>query len=259
MSVLEIKNLILQLKKDGTRYIHNISFKVEGGKSLLIMGQSGSGKSLTVKTIMGIICQDEFKVNGEILLEGKNIASLSPKERLMINGSEIALIPQNPMTALNPLKQVGYQMIEIIRLHKSVTKEEASGIASASLVRAGLFEPNRIMKSYPKQLSGGMLQRVLIAMAVMLNAKFIVADEPTTALDSQHRQGILQELIKLRDEGIGVIIVTHDLYVAKKIGGDVVIVKDGQIIEQGKAKDVWSNPSHPYTKKLFEASLALGG
>ena len=252
--LLNVDGLSITLCKNGETLIQNISFSLQKGSSLVILGQSGSGKTLTCKTIMGILNHRSFRPAGEIFFEGHELLAMTPKQQRQIYGGQIALIPQNPMTALNPSVRVGHQMVETLRLHTGLKGEKAYIKLETALQEAGLNSTGEVMKSYPHMLSGGMLQRVLVAMALMVGSKLIVADEPTTALDVEHRNETVDNMRRLRENGAAILLVTHDFNVAFRMGGDILVMKGGQIVEQGNIREVLTTPKHPYTRALIEAS-----
>ncbi len=252
--LLNIDDLSITLCKNGETLVQNISFSLQKGSSLVILGQSGSGKTLTCKTITGILNRRNFKTDGNIFFEGQELLTMPPRHQRQIYGGQIALIPQNPMTALNPSVRVGHQMVETLRLHTGLKGGKAYIKLETALREAGLNSPAEVMKSYPHTLSGGMLQRVLVAMALMVGSKLIVADEPTTALDVEHRNETVDNMRRLRENGASILLVTHDFNVASRMGGDILVMKDGQIVERGNIHEVLATPKHPYTRALIEAS-----
>ena len=252
--LLNIDDLSITLRKNGETLVQNISFSLQRGGSLIILGQSGSGKTLTCKTITGILNRRSFKTDGKVFFEGQELLTMTPKHQRQIYGGHIALIPQNPMTALNPSVRVGRQMVETLRLHTGLKGDKAYIKLETALREAGLNSPEEVMKSYPHMLSGGMLQRVLIAMALMVDSKLIVADEPTTALDVEHRSEAVDNMRRLRESGTAILLVTHDFNVASQMEGDILVMKDGQVVERGNIHEVLATPKHPYTQALIEAS-----
>ena len=252
--LLNIDSLSITLKKTGETLLQNISFSLQHGHSLVVLGQSGSGKTLTCKTITGILNRRIFYPCGKVSFDGQELLTIPQKQQRNIYGAQIALIPQNPMTALNPSVQVGRQMLETLRLHTGIKGKEAYQRLEVALKEAGLNHAGEIMKSYPHTLSGGMLQRVLIAMALMVDAKLIVADEPTTALDVENRNATVDNMRRMRERGAAILLVTHDFTVASRMGGGVLVMKDGQMVEQGDIHEVLTAPKHPYTRELIEAS-----
>ena len=252
--LLNIDDLFITLRKNGEPLVQNISFSLQKGSSLVILGQSGSGKTMTCKTITGILNRRSFNPDGKVFFEGQDLLAMTPKQQRHIYGGQIALIPQNPMTALNPSVRVGHQMAETLRLHTGLKGDKAYIKLETALREAGLNSPGAVMKSYPHTLSGGMLQRVLIAMALMVDSKLIVADEPTTALDVEHRNETVDNMRRLRENGAAILLVTHDFMVASRMGGDMLVMKNGQIVEQGNIHEVLAAPKHPYTRALIDAS-----
>lgn len=261
--MLTTERLCIGLKKDkkeSTLIVKDVSFSLGSGQSLTILGQSGCGKTMTCSAIMDLLDRQMFFVKGKILFEGRNLPDLSGKEKRSIYGRRIAYIPQNPMTALDPSMRTGPQMDETLKLHTALDKETRREKIFSSLKTAGLSDPERIWKSYPYMLSGGMLQRVLVAMSVMTDAGLVIADEPTTALDVVHRNEIIDEFIRLRSGGAAVIVVTHDFAAALRLGGRLLVMKDGQILEEGETMSVFKSPKHEYTKSLItESQLSQGG
>ncbi len=255
MKLLEIKDLEIAIKKEKRTVVKKICFSVEDSSSLIILGQSGCGKTMTCHCTMGLLDPKKFSVSGEILYNGTDLLTLSSKEKRRLYGGEIAFIPQNPMTAFDPSMRIGKQMLETLSLHSDIPKAERKNTVLDALKKAGLDEAERVYHSYPFELSGGMLQRVLIAMVLMVNARLVIADEPTTALDVVHRNETIEAFAKLRESGTAVLMVTHDFAAAVQLGGDMLIMNEGEIIETGKAFEILSAPKHSYTKSLIEASV----
>ncbi len=256
--LLNVDSLSITLRSTGETLVQSLSFGLQKGCSLIILGQSGCGKTLTCRTVTGILDRRSFKPSGKVIFDGQELLSMSPKRQRNIYGAQIALIPQNPMTALNPSVRIGRQMAETLRLHTGLKGKEVYTRLEAALKEAGLNQTVEIMKSYPYTLSGGMLQRVLVAMALMMDAKLIVADEPTTALDVENRNATVDNMCRLRERGAGILLVTHDFAVASRMGGDLLVIKDGQMVEQGKVHEVLAAPKHNYTSTLIEASRLSG-
>lgn len=252
--LLNVKDLSVFLKETGEPIVCNVSFSLDVGKSLVILGQTGSGKTMTCQSIMGILNRRLFTPTGEIIFANRDLLSMKPDKQRAIYGAQIALIPQNPMTALDPSVRIGKQMQETLFFHTRLKGTHANERLDYALRQAGLDKPEDIMKRYPYMLSGGMLQRVLIAMALMVDAPLIIADEPTTALDAAHRNEAVETFQQLRSRGTAILLVTHDFAAASKMGGDLLVMKSGQVIECGADCDVMATPEHPYTKALIEAS-----
>jgi len=253
--LIEIKQLEIIVKKEKHTIVKKIDFSLDKGESLIILGQSGCGKTMTCHCMMGLLDPKKFSVLGSIFYNGTDLLTLSAKEKRKIYGGEIAIIPQNPMSAFDPSMKIGKQMLETLSLHIDMPKSERKNTVLNALKKSGLDEVERVYHSYPFELSGGMLQRVLIAMVLMVNAKLVIADEPTTALDVVHRNETIEVFRQLRESGTAVLMVTHDFAAAVQLGGDMMIMNDGEIIETGKASEVLSAPKHSYTQKLIEASV----
>lgn len=255
--VLDVKELKTSFfSSDGeVPAVDNISFSVNKGEILGIVGESGCGKSVTSLSIMKLIPQPPGKiVGGEILLNGEDIVPASEKRMREIRGNDIAMIFQEPMTSLNPLFTIGNQLVEGIILHKKVNKKEAFKIGVEMLKLVGLPRAEQIMKEYPHQLSGGMRQRVMIAMALSCDPKLLIADEPTTALDVTIQAQILslmKDLNKKLDTAI--IMITHDLGVVAEVCQRVIVMYAGKVVEEASVRDIFKNPKHPYTVGLLES------
>lgn len=250
MKKLIVNNLLIE--ESNEKIVKNISFEVE--KSLIIIGQSGSGKTMTCNSILGLLNRKNFKISGEILFDDVNLINIKKKERVKYYGKSIAYIPQNPMNAFDPSRKIYFQMDETLKLHVKLKKEERKKIIMESINKAGIEDAKRICDSYPFMLSGGLLQRVMIAISIMTNAELIIADEPTTALDVTNRNNTIEIFKGLIDNGVNVLIITHDFYIPNKIGGMVCVMKDGCIIERGDAKEIVVCPKEEYTKNLILCS-----
>ena len=252
--LLEIHNLSVRYS-DGDRRlkaVDRVSFALRRGSILALVGESGCGKTTVALAALGLLPEQGNLVGGEVRFEGRALGALSHDELRRLRGREISIIFQGPASGLNPVLTVGQQVEEIIRAHGPVSKQEARGLAHEALHRVGLADPEELAKRYPYQLSGGMSQRVLIAIATVLNPKVIIADEPTSALDVTVQAGILQELERLRDErGISILLITHDLGIVAQMADEVVVMYAGRIAEQGATRDVLRTPRHPYTWSLL--------
>ena len=235
--LLQVEHLSIALKNPYQDLVKDISFSLEEAGAVILLGQSGSGKTMTCRAILGLLNSSAFQVNGEIFFDNRSLLQLKEKERALYYGNKIAFIPQNPMTALDPSRKIGAQMAEFLNLHQDLKKKEALSLYEQAL----------------SQLSGGMLQRCLIALAIAGNAKLVVADEPTTALDAIHRDKAVEQFLHLQEQGCALLLVTHDFDVARHVGGHVLILKEGQMVEQGCAQEVLQNPIADYTKELIEA------
>lgn len=256
INLLSVRNLSIKLK-DGTKLVDNSSFNIPYGNCLGIIGESGSGKSLTCKAIMGVLHKKKFNLDGKILFDNKDLLHLNNKQMNNIRGNDLSLIMQNPMTAFNPVFKIGNQVIETLRAHTDLSKNEAYKIAIKHLKKTNLPRVEEIMNSYPHTLSGGMLQRVMIAISLMLNPKLIIADEATTALDVSTQAVILDEFKRIKDSGISMLMVSHDFGVVSKLADNIIVMKDGKIVEKGTTKEILTNPNHRYTKELIKASRLL--
>ena len=236
--------------------VDHISFSLKEGEILGIVGESGCGKSVTSLSIMGLVPSPPGKItSGEILLDGKDLTKLSQKEMRKIRGQEIAMIFQEPMTSLNPLFTIGNQLTEAILIHhNSWSKKKASARAVEMMKLVGLPRAEELLKEYPHQLSGGMRQRVMIAMALVCDPKILIADEPTTALDVTIQAQILQLMKDLNVRlNTAVMLITHDLGVVAETCERVIVMYNGQIVEEGPVELIFKNPEHPYTKGLIHS------
>lgn len=253
--IMEVKGLSITHLQTKKPIVKNVSFGIEQGKVLGIIGESGSGKTLTCKAIMQILNHKTFDVRGAVMFAGENMMTMGKKKVKNIVGKDLSMIMQNPMTAFDPMMTIGYQMIETIRAHTHLSKKQAYDLGIKSLQSMNLPRVSQIMHSYPHTLSGGMLQRVMIALSLMLEPKVIIADEATTALDVKTQAIIIKEFEKLRDSGIAMIVVSHDFGVIAQIADHIIVMKDGEVIEAGTSYQMFYNPSAPYTKELLEARL----
>lgn len=255
--VLEVKNLKTAFRTDGgvVTAVDDVSFSVLPGQTLGIVGESGCGKSVTSLSIMGLIPNPPGKiVDGEILFKGRNLVKLSSGEMRKIRGNEISMIFQEPMTSLNPVFTIGNQIMESIILHQKLPKAGAREKAIEMLRLVGIPAPEKRIDDYPHQLSGGMRQRVMIAMALSCNPSVLIADEPTTALDVTIQAQILELIKSLREKmNMAVVLITHDLGVVAETCDYVVVMYAGKVVEQGTAEDIFYRPSHPYTKGLLNS------
>ncbi len=259
-NILEIKNLNLCFNLDGyeARALHDVSLSIKEGSSLGIVGESGCGKSLTAMSVMGLLPKNAFIESGEIFFNNENLLNLSQNEMQKIRGSKIALIPQDPMSSLNPLYTVEEQLTEVIKTHLKVTDEEAFDIAVKNLENVNIPDAKKRIKDYPHEFSGGMKQRVLIAMALSCNPELIIADEPTTALDVTIQAQILKLIDNARkDRNTSLMLITHDLGVISEVCEDVCVMYAGKIVETAPSSLLFSNPCHPYTKALMQSLPSL--
>lgn len=252
MTLLNVQHLNLSIGK--TPILKGISFDLEAGRILGIVGESGSGKSITALSILQLL-PNGTTWDGVISFDGQDIKAFSEDDFCDLRGNDISMIFQEPMTALNPVKTIGDQVSESIRIHTGKSRTEADQLARETLNRVELPESEFPLSRYPHDLSGGQRQRVMIAMAIALQPKLLIADEPTTALDVTTQAEILDLLQKLvKEDGLSLMLITHDLAVVAQMADDVLVMKDGEIVEQGSSLDVFSNMHHPYTRQLFSAS-----
>ena len=255
MTLLEVKDLHVSFPTaDGVvQAVRGVSFDVEPGRTLGIVGESGSGKTVLTQTLLGLT--PGAQVAGSAMFEGKDLLQLTENELRHVRGARISVIFQDPLTSLHPLYRIGWQISEMIRAHeKSVSKKEAAERAVELLRRVGIPRPETRVNDYPHQFSGGMRQRAMIAMALALEPKLIIADEPTTALDATVQAQILDLLLRLQqDTGTALLMITHDLGVVADIADDVMVMYAGRAAEKAPKRDVFYAPHHPYTKGLLES------
>lgn len=252
MSLLEIKNLSLSIH--GTEILHDIDLSIDAGQIIGVIGESGSGKSMTAFSVLQLL-PDGAECHGEVFLNGMDMLSLSEDDLCNLRGDEVGIVFQEPMTALNPVQTIGAQVAETILIHENVSKSEAADRARETLNRCELPADQFPMSRYPHELSGGQRQRVVIAMAIALRPKLLIADEPTTALDVTTQAEILTLLKRLvSEDGMGLMFITHDLAVVSDLADRITIMKDGRVVEEGDAATLFKNMKHPYTRRLFDAS-----
>ncbi len=256
--LLEVKNLRVSYHTMAgeVQSVRGVSFHVDKGETVAVVGESGCGKSVTAKTIMNLIKTPpaEIKEGSEILFEGENILKFDKKRLSSYRGGEAAIIFQDALAALNPTMTVGKQIVENLQHHKKITKKEAMAEAVELLRKVGIPQPEKRVKQYPHEFSGGMRQRVMIAIAFACNPKLLIADEPTTALDVTIQAQIMNLIKELqREMGTSVILITHDLGVVANVAHRVVVMYSGKIVERGRSLEVFEHPRHPYTNALLEA------
>jgi peptide/nickel transport system ATP-binding protein len=261
MAILEIDNLQTHFRTpDGiNRAVDGVSFHVEAGETLAVVGESGCGKSVTAMSILRLIPEPPGKLAGAIRFNGKNLLECSEAEMRGIRGNEISMIFQEPMTSLNPVLTVGRQIGETLRLHQGMSAQQAEDRAVEMLKLVGIPEPERRVKEYPHQLSGGMRQRVMIAIALACNPKLLIADEPTTALDVTIQAQILDLMRDLKHRvGAAIVLITHDLGVVAEVAERVVVMYAGRKVEEAKVGPLFRTPRHPYTQGLLGSVPKLG-
>ncbi|MEL6207207.1 MAG: ABC transporter ATP-binding protein [Pseudomonadota bacterium] len=242
------------------RAVDGVSFQVLAGETLAIVGESGSGKSVTSLSIMGLLPKDVGRIaGGSIKLDGREISQLSAREMRDIRGKEIGMIFQEPMTSLNPVHTIGQQIAEVVIRHEGLTKPKARSRATEMLDLVGIPEPARRVHSYPHEMSGGMRQRAMIAMALACEPRILIADEPTTALDVTIQAQMLELMQDLQDKlGMAIVFITHDLGVVAEIADRVVVMYAGQVVETGGVVEIFRTPRMPYTAGLMNSIPRLG-
>ncbi|MEG1409156.1 MAG: ABC transporter ATP-binding protein [Terrisporobacter sp.] len=258
--VLDVRNLSIDLisKRGVVNAIKDINFEVKSGKTLGIIGESGSGKSLTCSAILGLLDSEQWIVNGDISLKDEGMPYRNNKEMIKYRGKRIALITQNPMSSFDPLMSIKKHFIETLIGCKNITKIDIEEKAIELLEKMHIKNAKYVLDSYPFQLSGGMLQRVMIAIAISLEPDILIADEPTTALDLTIQFEIVKILKEMQEKlGTTILIVSHDLGVISELADDVVVMYAGDIVEKGPINYILENPSHPYTKGLFSSRPAF--
>jgi len=261
MALLEVENLQTHFRTpEGiNRAVDGVSFHVDEGETLAIVGESGCGKSVTSMSLMRLIPEPPGKIAGSIRFRGKDLLKLSDQEMRAIRGNDISMIFQEPMTSLNPVLTVGRQIRETLRLHQGLDKEAAEARAIEMLTLVGIPEPARRVSEYPHQFSGGMRQRVMIAISLACSPRLLIADEPTTALDVTIQAQILQLMLDLkRRVGAAVILITHDLGVVAEIAERVMVMYAGRKVEEAPVAELFRTPLHPYTRGLLGAVPRLG-
>ena len=260
-NVLEVKNLKTYFYTDEgvVKAVDDVSFSVEKGKTLGLVGESGCGKSVTAMSISRLISPPGRIAGGEILLSGRNLLALNDEEMRQVRGSQISMIFQEPMTALNPVLTVGFQIAEAVLAHERVSRREAWSRAVEAMRAVAIPDAEKRAKDYPHQLSGGMRQRIMIAMALVCHPSLVIADEPTTALDVTIQAQILELLDSLREKyHLSLILISHDLGVIAEVAETVAVMYAGKIVEIGPAMDVFHNPKHPYTQGLLQSVPRFG-
>ena len=254
--LLDIKNLEIQFFDHDApeTVVHNLSFSLDEGEILGIVGESGSGKSMTAMAIAGLLSRKDMEKKGEIFYDGKNLLTCPRKELRQIQGKEISMVFQEPMTSLNPLQKIGKQVEEVLKIHTDLSKEERYQKVLSILEDVELKDPEQICKKYPHELSGGMRQRVMIASAMIMTPKILIADEPTTALDVTVEEQIiklLKDMCKKRRTSI--LFISHDLSLVRKLCERVLVMQNGYLVEQGRVEEIFEHPKEEYTKLLIEA------
>ncbi|MBL8696799.1 MAG: ABC transporter ATP-binding protein [Alphaproteobacteria bacterium] len=258
--LLDIRDLrtVFETERGRVTAVDGVSFTLARGEMLGIVGESGSGKSVTSLSIMRLVAEPPGRVSGEIRFEGEDLLAMGDAGIRSLRGNVLAMIYQEPMTALNPVYPVGLQIAEAVALHRGVTRAEAMARAAEMLRLVGIPGPEQRLHDYPHQLSGGMRQRVMIAMALACNPRLLIADEPTTALDVTIQAQILELMKRLRRElGMAVMLITHDLGVVAEMCERVIVMYAGRIVEEGDVLSIFTNPLHPYTEGLLASMPRL--
>jgi peptide/nickel transport system ATP-binding protein len=261
MALLEVENLQTHFRTlDGVnRAVDGVSFHVEEGETLAIVGESGCGKSVTAMSILRLIPEPPGKIAGAIRLQGRDLMTLDDRAMRGIRGNDISMIFQEPMTSLNPVLSIGWQLGETLRLHQRLDHKTAQARAMDMLNLVGISEPDRRLREYPHQMSGGMRQRVMIAMALACNPKLLIADEPTTALDVTIQAQILDLMVELKRRiGAAIVLITHDLGVVAEVAERVMVMYAGRKVEEAPVVALFRAPRHPYTQGLLGAVPKLG-
>jgi oligopeptide/dipeptide ABC transporter ATP-binding protein len=262
VALLEVDDLHTYFKtREGEVHaVDGVSFEVEGGRTLGVVGESGCGKSVTALSIIGLVPRPGKIVSGSVLFDGRELVGRKESDLENIRGREIAMIFQDPMTSLNPTLKIGTQITEVLRRHLNMTRDEARKRAVELLEEVHIPNAASRLDDYPHRYSGGMRQRVMIAIALACNPKLLIADEPTTALDVTVQAGVLDLLYELREEHhMAMMIITHDMGVVAETADDVIVMYAGQIVEQAKTFDLFDSPEHPYTEALLAALPQLEG
>ncbi|SFA89981.1 peptide/nickel transport system ATP-binding protein/oligopeptide transport system ATP-binding protein [Acetitomaculum ruminis DSM 5522] len=253
-----VKNLSIDFdcEQGKIHAVKNVSFEILKGSITALVGESGSGKSVTSMSLMGLLDSNGKVTGGNVFWEKNDLLKMKPKKRMALNGNLFGMIFQDPMTSLDPLFSIETQMVEGIRYHSRCSKKEAYEKAVKNLFDMGFDEPEKLMKKRPFELSGGMCQRVMIAMMIALEPQFLIADEPTTALDVTVQKQILKKIYRIcHEKNVGVLFITHDLGVVGEIADKVYIMQKGEIVDKGNAFDIFDRPNHSYTKKLIASII----
>ncbi|RKD75988.1 nickel transport system ATP-binding protein [Sinobaca qinghaiensis] len=259
-NALHVKDLNVAVKtpKGMLPLVQNLHLELKPGKILGLAGESGSGKTVTCMALLQLLNPKTMSVKGSIQLHGRELTDLNQKKMRSVLGRDIGFIMQNPMNAFTPVYTIGNQFVETIRSHTVLTKKQAVDLAITSMEKMNLPEPSKLMKKYPFQLSGGMLQRVMIAISMCLRPSVVIADEPTTALDVTNQLQVLRELDRLRTEcGTSILLISHDLGVISELADDVAVMRNGRIIETADVFQLFDHPKQEYTKQLLQARPAL--
>lgn len=260
-SVLRIRNLQTQFRTDEgiVRAVDDVSLRVKPGEIVCIVGESGCGKSITALSVMGLVEEPAGQIAGGVIeFEGQDLLQLSKHHLRAIRGNEISMIFQEPMSSLNPVLMIGEQLTEPLMVHGGLNRKAASKRALELISEVGISRPEQIVRSYPHELSGGMLQRIMIAIAISCQPKLLIADEPTTALDVTIQAQILDTLRRLRDDtGMSILLITHDLGVVAEMADYVIVMYSGKVVEEGDVVELFEHPRHPYTQGLLRSKPVI--
>lgn len=252
--MLEIKDLRVKFHNRTREAVCGVSLTIHDGEILGLVGESGSGKSVTAMSIAGLLPRKQCSYSGEILLDGAELLHIDRKELRKLQGKSIGVVFQEPMSAMDPLMKVGAQVEEVLRIHTKMTKAERKAAALEALAAVDLPDPAAVYEKYPHELSGGMLQRAMIAAAIVIRPKLLLLDEPTTALDVTIQAQILELLKRLNAEsGISMLFISHNLNVVRKLCSRVAVMEKGLLVEKGDVETVFHHPQHPYTQRLINA------
>ncbi|MHD0319092.1 ABC transporter ATP-binding protein [Fusobacterium sp. THCT1E2] len=258
-TLLKVENLSVEAKskKSFIKLVDNISFSLKEGECLGILGESGSGKSMTCKAIMGLLDKN-FQIKGSAVYENNDLLKKNSEDMRKLRGKEIAMVLQNPMTCFDPLYSIGYQMAETFTEHLNLNQEEIKEKSIEILELMQLKNTEDILHKYPHQLSGGMLQRIMIGLALAMEPKLLIADEPTTAIDAVTQYEIMKEFIKIKEKyKVAIIFISHDLSVISRIADNVIVMSNGKVVAQGDKNYIFSSEKEEYTKMLIEKKMAV--
>lgn len=254
--LLDVSHLTIEFhdQSQSVMAVRDVNFQMEQGEILGIVGESGSGKSQTALAIAGLLSRHDIEKSGQILFQGYNLLDCPRHVLRAMQGDDIGIVFQEPMTALNPVKKIGWQVEESLRIHRDYSKEERKALALSMLEQVELSDPEKVYGQYPHELSGGMRQRVCIAAAMICDPKLLIADEPTTALDVTIQAQIVKLLKRLnKEKEISILFISHDLSLVRQLCGRVLVMQGGKLVEQGETEKIFCHPSMPYTKRLIAA------
>lgn len=258
-TILDVKNLHITFEqpKVSKQILEDVSFSVKAGKCLGILGESGSGKSMTTKAILGLLNRD-FKISGSAIFEGNDLLQMGDGDLRTLRGSAIGMILQNPMTCFDPLYKIGNQIYETFDSHGIFPRDQYKAEAIKILEKMRIHDPEGVLQKFPHQLSGGMLQRVMIGIAMSMNPRLLICDEPTTAIDSITQYEIIKEFQRIKAESnVGMLFITHDVSVISHIADEVIVLNKGKLVDRGPFSEILKNPKDAYTKLLIEKKLAV--